>query len=552
MAIGLYFVIVKPKIGAYRKLFQSYYPLKFTFDSDLQSEFLRQIGYYEQLKKSSVQVEEKIQLLSFPYPQDITDSDSQEIVFNKLFNVINKESLAFVGKAQFILSVFPIDKIPGLLTCMYENIPTHTSQAVAENIASIQTIWAEGIISLQSEEMIKCINDVSLSVGEYLNNSESYDQLQTGFIDFDVDALSSSFLNEYLIADAPHPSGNLFQHLKEITDAWAHHSTQASQAIYDHWVNDFDADFSFHFPFIALIFSGYREANLLIENKTTFDNSLKNISLDILGSGLGAWGGSQLGVAIGTAIFPGIGSVIGGLLGGVFGAMGGRYLTREVKYIPLKNAVSDYQLSYENTLFNIKNLATVSVKEMQKISNLNQVKYIDNVVNSPKLDPKNFEIDQICNSLSNQLIGDILEYERSIYWLKKSLFAKLPKFKRRLREIDFQILNLKKRIPNKSQITQNPIASLRLLIGLAYFDIGVYKSLLLNSVEDLKNANSRFATVLFLWVSNCEIEYNKGVEETLKAFEIPSTNFSNKCAEWKNELKYKEGIVKTERGKLGI
>lgn len=112
-------------------------------------------------------------------------------------------------------------------------------------------------------------------------------------------------------------------------------------AIHDatiHTVQSVDAIHGgFHGPVITAIISGAREISLLSQNMTDFPTALKNMGLDMLGTGAGAAIGGKLGIALGAPLGP-IGAVLGGLIGSIFGAMSGRTLTNEVKLAPLRAA----------------------------------------------------------------------------------------------------------------------------------------------------------------------------------------------------------------------
>jgi hypothetical protein len=77
----------------------------------------------------------------------------------------------------------------------------------------------------------------------------------------------------------------------------------------------------FHIPFITLGLSSFRETKLLLRKHTDIVTSLKNIGLDVAGTGIGLFAGAKAGGAIGTMIHPGIGTAIGGIIGGIAGAL---------------------------------------------------------------------------------------------------------------------------------------------------------------------------------------------------------------------------------------
>ena len=94
-------------------------------------------------------------------------------------------------------------------------------------------------------------------------------------------------------------------------------------------------------PIFTLIYSGTREAKLLKEKHTELTTSIKNVGLDVLGTGVGGVSGAKAGAFLGTTVFPGVGTVVGALLGGIGGAIGGRFLSNGIKEGALHQAVKE-------------------------------------------------------------------------------------------------------------------------------------------------------------------------------------------------------------------
>lgn len=95
-------------------------------------------------------------------------------------------------------------------------------------------------------------------------------------------------------------------------------------------------------PLITLALSGTREVGLLCENNTTAENAVKNLSLDVVGTGGGGTGGVLIGAEIGSVFGP-VGTAVGALLGGICGAIMGRGATNWVKHKPLRSAIEVYE-----------------------------------------------------------------------------------------------------------------------------------------------------------------------------------------------------------------
>lgn len=98
----------------------------------------------------------------------------------------------------------------------------------------------------------------------------------------------------------------------------------------------------FHFPLITLAFATYREAKLLIHERTTFAKALKHVGLDVAGVGAGAFGGAKAGAFAGAWLGP-IGAAIGGLVGAVAGGVGGKVLSTSIRRAPFEQARAAYE-----------------------------------------------------------------------------------------------------------------------------------------------------------------------------------------------------------------
>ncbi len=119
----------------------------------------------------------------------------------------------------------------------------------------------------------------------------------------------------------------------------------------------------FHIPLITLTLSSYREGKLLLKKHTDIATSLKNIGLDVAGTGIGGLAGAKLGAAIGTAIAPGPGSLIGGIIGAVAGAIGGRLVTNKVKTEPFRQAKDSYKVSLKSYKATLKEVDEKAKKD---------------------------------------------------------------------------------------------------------------------------------------------------------------------------------------------
>lgn len=107
-------------------------------------------------------------------------------------------------------------------------------------------------------------------------------------------------------------------------------------------------------PLITLALSSYHQIKLLKQHDTDTSNALKNIGLDVAGTGAGGAAGAATGAAIGSAIVPVIGTALGAIVGGIVGAMGGRAASNSIREKPFRDALRAYQEVLTGTQQNIE------------------------------------------------------------------------------------------------------------------------------------------------------------------------------------------------------
>ncbi|MCE1188490.1 MAG: hypothetical protein LWX56_05055 [Ignavibacteria bacterium] len=146
------------------------------------------------------------------------------------------------------------------------------------------------------------------------------------------------------VADHSHIIDNALSH-----DAVLDQTHHAADAI--------TGNIDMHFPIITAALSSYREVKILMKGHTTLMTSVKNIGLDVAGTGIGAAAGAKAGAAIGTFFGPGIGIAIGGIIGAIGGAIGGRLVTNNIKKEDMVRANNQYTQaveSYKNNLAGVE------------------------------------------------------------------------------------------------------------------------------------------------------------------------------------------------------
>lgn len=313
-------------------------------------------------------------------------------------------------------------------------------------------------------------------------------------------------------------------------DAVLNHVTNATEAI--------DGNFDFHFPFITLALSSFREIKLLINNHTEIITAAKNIALDVIGTGFGGFTGAQIGSFIGNLIFPGIGAILGGVAGGFLGAIGGRMITNNIKYqnfyeakAKYENSISDYSTKAEEVnriankrfeecvLNEERKLKDFAEQERKKIENLKS-SIIEKIEKDLTLDDRNLlRLYHKANQILWDEIKRIDSRIRSISFIKKYLWPSdeiicLIKTRRKTISEIKSMSKIKQRLffSNK-KLSQNfkTTTSLELFSKLGLFREEIYEHLI-----NYKKQVDNYFNLLNSNIENARIELSRKRYEAFK------------------------------------
>jgi len=97
-----------------------------------------------------------------------------------------------------------------------------------------------------------------------------------------------------------------------------------------------------HFPYITALISATREISIIRKGHTTLETSVKNVALDLAGTGGGALVGAK-GGALAGSIFGPIGAAVGAIGGAFLGGLFGRKFTDDIKMKKFKEAGEKYK-----------------------------------------------------------------------------------------------------------------------------------------------------------------------------------------------------------------
>jgi gas vesicle protein len=135
-------------------------------------------------------------------------------------------------------------------------------------------------------------------------------------------------------------------------------------------VND-ALDPGFNFPVITMAFSSWRELKLLVNEMTTIERAIKNVAMDVVGVGGGAWAGSKGLALVGAFIGGPVGAAIGGVVGGILGGISGKMLSTSIRHSVFREARDAYNQAIRRAQADVQNSISIS---KTKVGNL-QIEY---------------------------------------------------------------------------------------------------------------------------------------------------------------------------------
>lgn len=556
--IVYYRIYIRPDELKYENLLMSSRPDFIRCDNNLKNEFIVEIENYESTNDTIRKVEEKAKNLPFPIPLPPNNNETGEDIISKLISLMDKNPLAFVGTEQFILSIFPSEQIGNFTFYALESITDHSSQAVMENIASLKASLAEGITNFHdSDKIIECLKNFG---SYYLYGDNHVFHLQTLMNTAHENGWKAigAFLQHTTMHDFLLPMMNYDQHISEITHSWIHHTSETFSDI-ENFDFDLDIDPTGHFPFITLFVSGSREIRLISNNKTSMENSLKNVLLDVGGTGLGALGGAKAGAVFGGTLgsfFPGFGNVIGasigGIIGGIAGAMGGRKITNNIKCRELNLAISNYRSDFNQMLLDAKKFSIKSVEKLRSVSIVKQKQFIAELPDAPYFDYSKSEIIVIAQKLVMSLKDDLHNYKQQLLILKNSRFSSKIKYNKIIQCIDLELDEINSQVPSDEEINENPIQSLYNILDIPFLRNEKFHTELPMLLQYLKELIRKNRAMMILWGINANNLYKRLIYDISIELNAQADNYNRKCLTWKYSLDQREKLVQKEREKLGM
>jgi len=244
-----------------------------------------------------------------------------------------------------------------------------------------------------------------------------------------------------------------------------------------------------HIPLITLTLSSFREGKLLLNKHTDIATSMKNIGLDVAGTGIGGFVGAKAGAAIGTAIAPGLGTAIGVVVGGIAGAIGGRLISNRVKTEPFRQARELYEKDIKSYESKVKDVDLKAKQDCDRVI----------AEETTRLDSCAKQESQHIESLKRTLI----KKQNGAYSLDDASLLNLFDKARLVLQDELSSVN--------SQIKSLPFVQKYVWPSEAYFRLNKHKQNLLAVLRDLQTSNQ----VIFSSTTSLSSE-----EKTTATFEI--------------------------------
>ena len=499
---------------------------------ELTNAFRDELMDYEKANDTSNQVYNRAHSMPFPDLGEPQAHEKAQTLIERLVNTFENHSLKMAAGEQVLLGIFPPDQLYEIfsnsLGAVTEQGVSFANDAADIILKSFQngTHTAQEIFSGLTHGNISTFEQLIQAHGQSIAGAES------------IKDAAGSFAMDVLKAPASDIGHSLYDH-----------AGQAVHSIGDN-VHGIHPDPTAHFPYVTLFISGFREVNLLMNDKTSIETSLKNLGLDVAGTGLGAVGGGKIGALIGTAIVPGIGTAIGGAIGAIGGAIGGRFLSNKAKALPLNNAIESYNAKFacmENDTREIAKNATLKVNHQVTQS---KEKYISGLGHIPLLE-NNAILMPIYKDLLAAFNEDLRTTSNQIIKLRKSFYYYLSSNKNKVDHILQALDYMKKNIPSYNVEKDNVVDALKLIIGSQFIKDGEFEKVLIMKNDKLNKTVQNMMKELLLWAETASASYRISMKEISLALQAEATTYSESCKGWKFELDSAHKAVIREQEKLG-
>lgn len=500
-----------------------------------------EVDRIERLKETLREARKNVDKIDIPVPESISYNDTTQSSLNKISRFSEKYSKGIAGTEQLVLGVLPISETGHILSSFAATFPEQLGDAAQSAIAAMKDA---AYVPENMGELMSMVGNAMQHVNpQSLANALSHhDYVSLILKPGKAFATEMSGIHEGM--------SDFTTSLGEMKNGFA--NTIDTDSLTD--MTDFD--FSGHIPVMTIAMSSFREFQLLTKNKTDAISSLKNIGLDAAGSGVGALAGAKAGAIAGSFFGGPIGAAIGGIIGGIGGAMGGRMVSNEVKQAPLKNAICNYQNSYERmnreteekskkTLANIHDFTVRRRNEFKSEKVLSEIPVVDSET----------IITQISVTLYQYLLDyiDVMKSRcdkvKDSYWFKKEKHeAIINKYMERISCLEDQFIPME-------NIKENPKLAIESLLSIKMpkeVTTSEYERKLSACTEELKELNNKNDSSILVWTYMVNGAYQKAIHDITEYNNSEMASLNQLFDNWKATMTELGKIVDKEKGKLGL
>lgn len=511
--------------------------------AELDDEFDR----IEKLKDNLEEICWNIEKLDIPIPESISYYDDTQSVLNKLSSYFEKHSSATVGTEQVILSLLPTSQIGQSMQAMAEVLPPNLGHAIFGN--ALETI-KDNIGSIPTTDGLERFIHGMMNLNRYqihsITNALEHHQISDALLT----PIKHGALEALGVNDATH---ELVHSLSEIGSNMGT-AFEASTSIGD-LTDVSNIDITGHIPVITIALSSFREFQLLSDGKTDYRASLKNITLDAVGAGVGGLAGAKGGAIIGSPFGP-VGIAIGGMAGAVVGAIGGRKVANKAKRIPLDNAIKAYETGYDEMKKETEGQSKDTLSSIQTYAENKREEYRESdILEDIPVSDYSSVAEQIALILYQFIVNEVVEMKKGALQIKKSIWYSAKKYDTIVREYEQQIDYIEKQLPDSRLIKNNPRIVIDVITKIEMPNRKVvqkFQDKINDCKEELKKSNDKNDSSILMWSYMVNNLYQKTLNDIADFSNEKMETLNRLFSDWKHKMTKLENSVEEEKGKLGI
>ena len=499
-----------------------------------------EVDRVERLKDTLREARKNVEKIDIPVPESISYNETTQSSLNKISRFSEKYSKGIAGTEQLVLGLLPVSETGHILSSFAATFPEQLGDAAQSAIAAMKDA---AYVPENMGELMSMVGNAMQHVNplSFAKALSHHDYVSLLLKPGKAMVTEMSGVHEGM--------SDLTSSFSEIKDNFA--NSIDADSLTD--ITDFDV--SGHIPVMTIAMSSFREFQLLTKNKTDAISSLKNIGLDAAGSGVGALAGAKAG-AIAGSLFGPVGTALGGLIGGIGGAMGGRMISNEVKQAPLKNAISNYQSSYEkmNRETEAKSKKTLANIHDFTVKRRNEFKNEKVLSEIPVVDSETI-ITQISVTLYQYLLDYIDVMKSRCDKVKASFWYKEEKHGTVINRYMERIAGLEAQLIPIENIKENPILAIESLLSIKMpkeITTSEYEKNLFACTEELKELNNKNDSSILVWTYMVNGAYQKAIRDITEFNNREMTSLNQFFDSWKATMTELGKKVDKEKSKLGL